>query len=120
MRHRNLPIIQGEYPKGLEAEVEETTVASDNPARFTMGAVVASAVVAALVAFFLRRAMRAQDTEVEISQAAIRERAAAAGGEFVRSYLAPEMKPMMITVLKDIREYVDRGFQRAEQALKDF
>jgi hypothetical protein len=101
--------------------MDETTVANDNPARLTMGAIVASAIVAALVAFFLRRAMRAeQEVEIEVSQSALKDRATAATGEFVRSYLAPEMKPMLMTVIKDVRDYVDRGFQRAEQSIKDF
>jgi hypothetical protein len=101
--------------------MDETTVANDNPARLTMGAIIASAAVAALVAFFLRRAMRAQEEEeAEISPAALKDRATAATGEFVRSYLAPEMKPMLITVIKDVREYIDRGFQRAEQSIREF
>lgn len=101
--------------------MDETSVANDNPARLTLAAIIASAAVAALVAFFLRRALRAQDEEaVEISQTALRERATAATGEFVRSYLAPEMKPLLMTVLRDVREYIDRGFQRAEQTIKDF
>lgn len=99
--------------------MDDTTVANDNPAGLTIGVIVTSAIVAGLVAFFLRRALRPQE-DVEISQVALKERATAATGEFVRSYLAPEMKPMLMTVLKDVREYIDRGFQRAEQSIKDF
>ena len=103
--------------------MEDTTTASDNPARLTMGAIIASAVVAALVAFFLRRAMRDQEeeqVEAEITEAAFRERAATATGEFFKSHVAPEVKPMLLNVLRDVRDYVDRGFQRAEQSIKEF
>jgi hypothetical protein len=99
--------------------MNESDVANESSTRFTMGAIVASAVVAALVAFFLRRAMRSEEEHIELSQQAIKERATAATGEFVRAYLAPELKPMALTVLRDVREYVDRGFQRAEEKVKD-
>ena len=102
--------------------MEETTIAHENPAGMTLGAVIGSAIVAALVAFFLRRAMRSRQEEVEIemSTSAIKERAAAATGEFLRSYVAPEMKPMLLSVLKDVKDYVERGFDRAESSIKSF
>lgn len=107
--------------------MQEDTATMENPARVTMGAIVASALVAAVVAFLLRRALRGEHEERitntvmdDIRDSDLRERAKAATGDFLRSNLAPELKPMILTVLKDVREYVDRGFQRAEKSVKDF
>ena len=106
--------------------MEESTTAHENPTGLTAGAILASAVLAALVAFFLRRAMRAEKEEAtltklvdEITDGDLRDRAAAATGEFLRSHLGPELRPMMLSVLRDVREYVDKGFQRAEQSIRD-
>lgn len=106
--------------------VEDNPVAAENPGRVTLGAIITSAVVAAVVAFLLRRALRtdqaetfAATTSTEETEAAPRNQAMAATGEFIRSHLAPDLKPMLLTVMKDVREYVDRGFERAEQSIKD-
>ena len=108
--------------------MDESSVASENPARLTIGAIIASAAIAAAVAFFLRRALRADDGEESYRGAAsepdfedtdLRERAVAATGDFLRSHVAPEVKPMLLTVLKDVKDYVEKGFQRAEQSIKD-
>ena len=105
--------------------MEESTIADDNPARLTIGAIAASAAIAGLIAFFLRRSMRS-DREETVSQPAsdvsdgdLKDRAAAATSEFLRSHLAPEIRPVLLTMLEDVREYVDKGFQRAERSIKD-
>ena len=106
--------------------MEESSIAGDeSPARITAGAIIASAVLAALVAFFLRRALRSQENEsigdrlmADVTDADLRERAMSATGDFLRSHLAPEMRPMLLTMLQDVRDYVDKGFQRAEESIK--
>ncbi len=40
------------------------------------------------------------------------------GREFVSERVIPEMKPVLIDLLKDAESYVDRYFQRAEKAIK--
>ncbi|MBI4213505.1 MAG: hypothetical protein HY534_04280 [Chloroflexi bacterium] len=105
--------------------MEESTTTRENPPALTAGAIIASAVLAALVAFFLRRAMRSeQETPTprileQLSEVDLRERARAATGEFLRSYVGPEVRPILLSVIRDVHEYVDRGFQRAEQSIKE-
>ncbi|MSQ23276.1 MAG: hypothetical protein EXR58_01795 [Chloroflexi bacterium] len=105
----------------------EQHIASENPARLTIGAIVASAIVAALLAFFLRRAMRSDESPTlesmsdisNLNDTDLRERAVAATNEFLRAHVAPEVKPMLLNVLKDVQDYVEKGFHRAEQSIKD-
>jgi hypothetical protein len=106
--------------------VDDETIATENAPRVTLGAIIASALVAAVVAFLLRRALRSDQEETltqkvmaDLERADLRQRAAAATGDFVRSSLAPELKPVLLNVLKDVRDYVDRGFQRAERSIKE-
>ncbi len=106
--------------------MEDSTTTHDNQAGLTVGAIVGSAALAALVAFFLRRAMRSEEEPTiakmaaDLSDSDMREKAMAATGEFLRAHVAPEVRPMMLSVLRDVREYVDKGFQRAEQSIKEF
>jgi hypothetical protein len=106
--------------------VEEEVATAENSGDFPVGAVIASAVVAGLTAFLLRRALGGEnedDARQVAAQAsrsgegALRERAATATGELVRSYLLPELKPVLLTVLSEVKGSVDRAFQRAEQVI---
>jgi hypothetical protein len=105
--------------------MEESTIANDNPAGLTIGAIVASAAIAGLVAFFLRRSMHSNREDIvaqlknDLTDGDLKDRATAATGEFLRSHLAPEIRPVLLTMLADVREYVDKGFQRAERSIKD-
>jgi len=88
----------------------------------TAGTIVASALVAGTIAFLLRRAFSASEDDRRSERYDgdyLRGRAASVTNEFVRERIAPELKPVLMAVLRDVREYVDRGFQRAEHALKD-
>lgn len=104
---------------------EEQVLESERPPGLNAGAVIASAVVAGAIAFLLRRALReegigasARASAERAADTALRERAVATAGDFLRVHVAPEIKPMLLTVLKDVKVYVDRSFERAEDAVK--
>jgi hypothetical protein len=40
------------------------------------------------------------------------------GREYVSDRVVPEMKPILLEVLKDFEDYVERYFERAEKAIK--
>ncbi len=101
--------------------MEEELLESDGMP-ITAGAIVASALVAGALAFLLRRALSSEEDRrptQRFDADYIRDRAASVTNELLRDHLAPEIKPVLLVMLRDVREYVDRGFQRAEHALKD-
>ena len=104
--------------------MEESSI-SDNSTRLTIGAIAASAAIAGAIAFFVRRSSRSEPEELveqirhDFTEGDLKDRAAAATGEFLRAHLAPEVRPVLLTMLEDVREYVDKGFQRAERSIKD-
>lgn len=105
----------------LEEEIRD----SDGMPGVTVSAIVASAIVAGAIAFLLRRALRSDGeppkaAEDRFDPEVLRDRAASVTNEFLREHVAPELKPMMLAVLRDVQEYVDRGFQRAEQTVRGF
>jgi hypothetical protein len=102
--------------------MEEEVLESDGMP-ITVGTIVASALVAGTIAFLLRRALSSSEDDHHPADRYngeyLRDRAATMTNEFVRERIAPELKPVLLTVLREVRQYVDRGFQRAEHALKD-
>ncbi len=86
--------------------------------------------VSGLVAGFLayaisRRSLREERMAVGGPQA-LMERArdlgetdvARAGREYVSQRIVPEMKPMLLDLLKDVESYVNNYFHRAEKTIK--
>ena len=102
--------------------MEEEVLESDGMP-ITAGTILASALVAGTIAFLLRRALSSGEDNRHatdhLDREYLRDRAATMTNEFVRERIAPELKPVLLTVLREVRHYVDRGFQRAEHALKD-
>ena len=91
-----------------------------------VGGIIAAALLAGVAAFLLRRALQsdedAPDGAADFGRAEsdLRQRAAMATGGFLRSHVAPELKPMLISVLKEVRDYADQGFLKAERAIEEF
>jgi len=95
------------------------------------GAIVATAVAAGVVAFMIRKARQREeerlDTPAAVAAAAwerasdadLRERTMSATRDFVVDRVLPEMKPVILDLLRDIKSYVDDGFKRAEQTVKN-
>lgn len=93
------------------------------------GAIVATAIAAGVVAFMIRRAKREPkiETPADVAAAAwgrvqdpeFRARTATATRDFLVDRVGHEMKPVLLELLHDVKEYVDQGFKRAEKAIKD-
>ncbi len=92
--------------------------------RFPMGMLLASGLIAGILAYAISR--RSAREERMTSAQMVMERAkdlgdteaARVGREFVSERVVPEMKPVILDLLKDAEEYVDHYFKRAEKAVK--
>ncbi len=92
--------------------------------RFPIGMLLASGLIAGILAYAISR--RSAREERMTSAQMVMERAkdlgdteaARVGREFVSERVVPEMKPVILDLLKDAEEYVDHYFKRAEKAVK--
>lgn len=96
----------------------------ENPALAT-GTILASALAAAAIVYLLRRSRkeaRAPTTAAERAWDRARELVGderlEAGREFVVERLLPELKPVLLAMLRDFEEVADRWFRQAEQGIK--
>jgi hypothetical protein len=103
-----------------DEELEEPTL--------PMGAIVGTAVAAGVVAYLIRRSRaEAPKTPADVAMNAwdrarssdIRGRAGNVTRDFVMDRVLPEMKPILLDLLHDVRALVDQGFKRAEKSIKD-
>jgi len=110
--------------------VENETALDEQAGGIPTGAIVASAIAAGVIAFMLRRAKRDQariETPVDVAAAAwervqdpeFRARTAGATRDFVVERVGHELKPVLLELLHDVKEFVDQGFKRAEKAIRD-
>lgn len=94
-----------------------------------IGAIVGTAVTAGVIAYLIRRS-RADNTPKTPADVAMnawdrarspefRGKAGTATKEFVVDRVLPEMKPILLDLLHDVRGIVDQGFKRAEKSIKD-
>ncbi|MHB0868893.1 MAG: hypothetical protein ACYC5J_05495 [Chloroflexota bacterium] len=90
----------------------------------TIGVLLASGLIAGILAYAMSR--RTAREEKGFSAQMVMERAKDLGQteaarfsrEFVSERVVPEMKPVLVGLIKDAEDYVDRYFQRAEKAVK--
>ncbi len=110
--------------------VENEAVMDEQEGGIPTGAIVAGAIAAGVIAFMVRRATREQarvESPADVAAAAwervqnpeFRASAATATREFVVERVGHELKPVLLDLLRDVKEYVDQGFKRAEKAIKD-
>lgn len=92
--------------------------------RFPIGMLLASGLIAGILAYAIarrsareQRAMPAQMVLERAKEIGDTE-AVRAGREFVSARVVPEMKPILLDLLKDAESYVDRYFKKAEKAVK--
>ena len=93
------------------------------------GAIVATAIAAGVIAYMLRRAKREPriETPADVAAAAwervadpdFRARTAGATRDFLVERVGHELKPVLLELLEDVKEYVDQGFKRAEKSIRD-
>ena len=92
--------------------------------RFPMGLLLGSGLIAGIMAYaiYQRSAREERMSSAQIVLDRAKDlgdtEAARAGREFVSEKVVPEMKPVLLDLLKDAEEYVDRYFKRAEKAVK--
>jgi len=119
-------------PAAFEEEelVENETVLDEQGGGIPTGAIVASAIAAGVIAFMLRRARREQsriETPADVAAAAwervqdpdFRAKTAGATRDFLVERVGRELKPVLLELLHDVKEYVDQGFKRTEKAIRD-
>ena len=110
--------------------MENETVLDEQAGGIPTGAIVASAIAAGVIAFMLRRARREQarvESPGDVAAAAwervqdpeFRARTAGATRDFVVERVGHELKPVLLELLHDLKEFVDQGFKRAEKAIRD-
>jgi hypothetical protein len=110
--------------------VENETVLDEQVGGIPTGAIVASAIAAGVIAYMLRRARREQariETPADVAAAAwervqdpdFRAKTAGATRDFLVERVGRELKPVLLDLLHDVKEYVDQGFKRAEKAIRD-
>ena len=107
----------------------EGIAVDEEAAGIPTGAIVASAIAAGVVAYMVRRARRAPkiETPADVAAAAwervqdpgFRARTAGATKDFLIERVGHELKPILLELLDDVKDYVDLGFKRAEKAIRD-
>jgi hypothetical protein len=110
--------------------VEDLTrdVELDEPS-LPIGAIVGTAVTAGVIAYLIRRSRvdNTPKTPADIAMNAwdrartsdLRGRAGIVTRDFMVERVLPEMKPILLELLHDVKGLVDQGFKRTEKALKD-
>jgi hypothetical protein len=92
----------------------------------TVGVLLASALAAGIIGFTMSRRASRREKISAIGSMAVLGRArdlgdteiARAGREFINERVVPEMKPVLIDLLKEFEGYLDGYFKQAEKALK--
>ena len=92
----------------------------------TFGVLLASGLVAGILGFTMSRRSARQERMTMSGSLAVLGRArdtgetelAKAGREFVSKRVVPEMKPVLLDLLKEFDGYLDTYFKRAEKAIK--
>src|SRR5512144_2083595 len=101
---------------------DEMMIEEEEGGGLPTGAISATALAAGFIAFMIRRSRQAEEqkleTAAEVAAAAwgkaqdadLRGRAVNAGRDFVFEHLLPEMKPVLLDLLRDVKAYVDQAF----------
>ena len=91
------------------------------------GAILASAVAAGVIAYFLRRARQEEEERTpsglagkafERTRDIVGDDRVEAGRDFLMKKVVPEFKPALLAILEEARDVIDTAFRRAEKAIK--
>lgn len=95
------------------------------------GVIIATAVAAGIAAFLIRKARQREQRRLETpaavaaaaweraSDADFRGRTVAVTRDFFVDRVLPEMKPVLLDLIRDIKSYIDDAFKRAEDAVRN-
>ncbi len=85
------------------------------------GTILATALVAGVIAFLLRRSREEQEPASRVAKMA-RGWAGSdnveAGRDFLADKIVPELKPALLAILSEVEDVVDQAFRRAEKNIK--
>jgi hypothetical protein len=94
-----------------------------------IGAIVGTAVTAGVIAFLIRRNRieNAPPTQADVAMSAwdrarasdLPARAGVVTRDFMADRVLPELKPVLLELLHEVKVIVDRGFKNAEKSIKD-
>jgi hypothetical protein len=110
--------------------VQDELMTDEESGGFSSGPIIAAAVAAGLAAFLIRRARHEEpklQTPSSVAAAAweraqdgeFRRKTADATRDWVIERVMPELKPILLDLLKGVEDLVDQGFKRAEKAIKN-
>jgi predicted acylesterase/phospholipase RssA len=111
--------------------VQDEMAIDEQGGGISTGAIVGTAIAAGLIAFLIRRARARDEVKIEspadvpaaiweqASDPDLRRRTAIATRAFMLERVLPEMKPILLDLLRDLQGYVDDGFKRVEKAVRD-
>lgn len=90
-----------------------------NGMRFpTMGVLLGSAMIAGIITYMISMRQQRPKSVVDKAREVGSAEAARLSREFVSEKVVPEMKPVLLDLVKQAEDYVDRYFERAEKAIK--
>jgi len=110
---------------------DEMSIEEEEGGGLPTGAIIATALAAGVMAFLIRRNRQEQEQKIESAaevaaaaweraqEADLRGRAVNAGRDFMMDHLLPEMKPVLLDLLRDVKSYIDEAFKRAEKSIRD-
>lgn len=107
-------------------EDQEVLEQQEQQAVAPAAAILATAIAAGLVAFMVQRARRSQEPPIRgprdvwdrVQDREFRDRTAGATRDFVADRILPELKPVLLRLVREVKIYVDLGFKRAEKAIR--
>lgn len=90
-----------------------------NEMRFpTIGVLLGSAMIAGIITYIVSTRQQKPKSVVDRAMEIGGAEAARLRREFVSERVVPEMKPVLLDLVKQAEDYVDRYFDRAEKAIK--
>jgi hypothetical protein len=110
--------------------VHDEMLTDEGQGGISAGPIIAAAVAAGVAAFLIRRS-RHEEPKIETpssvaafawqraQDAEFRKKTAEATRDWMLDRILPELKPVMLELLKGVQDLVDQGFKKAEKAIKD-
>ena len=103
------------------SSVSAKTHAWEDRGSQAMGTVVASAIAAGAIAYFIRRSRTPEPAArkvVSFTRNLASVEGMEAGRDFFMDKVLPELKPALLSLVDELEEMVQQGFRRLEKAIK--
>jgi hypothetical protein len=112
--------------------VQDEMLTDEGQGGIPTGPIIAAAIAAGVAAFLIRRARHEEpkvaiETPTSIAATAwakaqdtdFRRKTAEATRDWVWERVVPELRPILLDLLKGVKDLVDDGFKKAEKTIKD-